>query len=147
MTSIRRAGVGESARRVIRAVRRWQAAQAGILVIAVDGHGAGGKSTIAAGVAHATGAALVHTDDFFQWPASRAAGPPPDGREWLPVLAAALGARPPRRMPEWAARLVMSPGLDMLMQARGAANAKARKELGWTPRYPTWHEGFRTIEA
>lgn len=68
-------------------------------------------------------------------------------RQWLPVLAAALGARPPRRLPEWAGRLVMGSGLDMLMQARGAANAKAKKELGWTPRYPTWREGFRTIRA
>ena len=68
-------------------------------------------------------------------------------RDWLPVLAAALAARPPRRMPEWAGRLVMGSGLDMLMQACGAANAKAKKELGWTPRYPTWREGFRTIRA
>ena len=66
-------------------------------------------------------------------------------REWLPVLAAALGARPPRRVPEWVGRLVMGSGLDMMMRARGAANAKAKKELGWTPRYPTWREGFRTI--
>ena len=66
-------------------------------------------------------------------------------REWLPVLAAALGALPPRQVPEWAGRLVMGSGLDMLMQARGAANAKAKKDLGWTPRYPTWREGFRTI--
>jgi nucleoside-diphosphate-sugar epimerase len=68
-------------------------------------------------------------------------------REWLPVLAAALGARPPRRMPEWAARLIMGSGLGMLMAARGAANAKAKKDLGWTPRYPTWREGFLTIKA
>jgi nucleoside-diphosphate-sugar epimerase len=68
-------------------------------------------------------------------------------REWLPVLAAALGARAPRRVPEWAGRLIMGSGLDMLAQARGAANAKAKKELGWTPRYPTWREGFRTIAA
>jgi nucleoside-diphosphate-sugar epimerase len=68
-------------------------------------------------------------------------------REWLPALAAALGARSPRRVPEWAGRLVMGPGLDMLMQARGAANAKAKKELGWIPRYPTWRDGFRTIRA
>jgi 2-alkyl-3-oxoalkanoate reductase len=66
-------------------------------------------------------------------------------REWLPVLAAALGARPPRRVPEWAGRLIMGSGLDMLMQARGAANTKAKKELGWTPRYPSWREGFGTI--
>jgi nucleoside-diphosphate-sugar epimerase len=68
-------------------------------------------------------------------------------REWLPVLAAALGARPPRRVPEWVGRLIMGSGLDMLMQARGAANTKAKQELGWTPRYPTWRGGFRTIGA
>jgi 2-alkyl-3-oxoalkanoate reductase len=68
-------------------------------------------------------------------------------REWLPVLAAALGARPPRRVPEWVGQLIMGSGLTMLTQARGAANAKAKKELGWTPRYPTWREGFRTIGA
>jgi nucleoside-diphosphate-sugar epimerase len=68
-------------------------------------------------------------------------------REWLPVLAAALGARPPRHVPEWVGRLIMGSGLDMLTQARGAANAKAKKELSWTPRYPTWREGFRTIGA
>jgi nucleoside-diphosphate-sugar epimerase len=66
-------------------------------------------------------------------------------REWLPALAAALGARPPRRLPEWVGRLVMGSGLDMLTQARGASNARARKELGWVPRYPTWREGFRAI--
>lgn len=68
-------------------------------------------------------------------------------REWLPVLAAALGARPPRRVPEWVGRLIMGSGLDMLVQARGAANAKAKKELGWTARYASWREGFRTIGA
>jgi nucleoside-diphosphate-sugar epimerase len=68
-------------------------------------------------------------------------------REWLPVLAAALGARPPRRVPEWIGRLIMGSGLDMLIQARGAANAKAKKELGWTPHYASWREGFRTIGA
>ena len=65
-------------------------------MIAVDGHGAAGKSTIAAGVAHATGAALVHTDDFFQRPASRAAGPPHGGQalaqyyDWRRIRAEAL---------------------------------------------------------
>ena len=68
-------------------------------------------------------------------------------REWLPSLAQALGATPPRRVPEWVGRLVMGSALDMLTHARGAANAKAKKELGWTPRYPTWREGFRTIRA
>lgn len=67
--------------------------------------------------------------------------------EWLPALAGVLGARPPRRVPAWAARLLMGSGLDMLMRATGAANAKAKHDLGWTPRYPTWREGFRTIMA
>lgn len=68
-------------------------------------------------------------------------------REWLPVLAAALGSRRPRRVPAWAGRLVMGSGLDMVTRARGASNAKAKKELGWTLRYPTWREGFRTIQG
>ena len=57
---------GGSADRVIKAAARWQAAQPGVLVLAIDGHGAAGKSTIADAVARATGAALVHTDDFFR---------------------------------------------------------------------------------
>jgi nucleoside-diphosphate-sugar epimerase len=66
-------------------------------------------------------------------------------REWLPALASALGARPPRRIPHWAARLIMGPALSMMTEARGASNAKAKKELGWAPRYPTWRQGFRAI--
>jgi nucleoside-diphosphate-sugar epimerase len=63
-------------------------------------------------------------------------------REWLPVLAAALGARPPRHAPRWLGRLFAGESLAIMTESRGAANAKARKELGWTPRYPTWREGF-----
>jgi nucleoside-diphosphate-sugar epimerase len=64
-------------------------------------------------------------------------------REWLPVLAQALGARPPRRVPTWLARLVAGEAAVVLgTEARGASNAKARRELGWTPRYPTWRTGF-----
>jgi uridine kinase len=80
MTSIRRPGDGDAARRVIKAARRWQDAQPGILVVAVDGHGGAGKSTIAAAVAFATGAALVRTDDFFQRPPSRPGGAPDGGQ-------------------------------------------------------------------
>ena len=68
---------GGSADRVIGAAARWQAAQPqgrGVLVVAIDGHGAAGKSTIAEAVARATGAALVHTDDFFR---SSPTPPPP----------------------------------------------------------------------
>ena len=63
-------------------------------------------------------------------------------RDWLPVLADVLGAKPPRHVPTWLARLIMGGALEMMTESRGAANARARKELGWTPRYPSWREGF-----
>jgi nucleoside-diphosphate-sugar epimerase len=64
-------------------------------------------------------------------------------REWLPVLANALGAKPPRRFPVWLARLFTGePGVVMGTSARGASNAKAKRELGWTLRYPSWRQGF-----
>jgi nucleoside-diphosphate-sugar epimerase len=65
-------------------------------------------------------------------------------REWLPALAEAIGARPPRRVPRWLARLLAGEaGVALLTEARGASNAKAKRELGWTLRYPSWREGFR----
>jgi nucleoside-diphosphate-sugar epimerase len=63
-------------------------------------------------------------------------------RDWLPVLADALGAGPPRHVPHWLARLIMGDGLVMMTEARGASNAKAKAEFGWTPRYPSWRQGF-----
>jgi nucleoside-diphosphate-sugar epimerase len=64
-------------------------------------------------------------------------------REWLPVLAHALGAKPPRRFPTWLARLVAGEAAVVMgTDARGASNAKAKRELGWTPRYPSWRTGF-----
>ena len=64
--------------------------------------------------------------------------------EWLPYLAQVLGARPPRRVPVWMARLfVGEPGVSMMTRIRGSSNAKAKRELGWELRYPTWREGFR----
>jgi 2-alkyl-3-oxoalkanoate reductase len=66
-------------------------------------------------------------------------------RDWLPALAAAIGAKPPRHFPEWVGRLIMGKGLSMTTESVGASNARAKKELGWTPRYPTWRDGFRTI--
>jgi nucleoside-diphosphate-sugar epimerase len=67
-------------------------------------------------------------------------------REWLPVLASAIGAPPPRHVPAWLARPMIG-GLFMVMMttARGMSNAKAKSELDWTPAYPTWREGFREI--
>jgi nucleoside-diphosphate-sugar epimerase len=63
-------------------------------------------------------------------------------RDWLPVLAAALGAKRPYRVPAWVAGLLMGKLLPMITEARGASNTKAKKELGWALRYPTWREGF-----
>lgn len=63
--------------------------------------------------------------------------------EWLPALAAAVGAKPPRRVPAWLARpLIGEHGVVMMTQSRGASNAKAKRELGWRLVYPSWREGF-----
>jgi nucleoside-diphosphate-sugar epimerase len=64
-------------------------------------------------------------------------------REWLPVLAQALGAKPPRRFPSWLGRLFAGEAVVVMStEARGASNAKAKGELGWTPRHPSWRKGF-----
>jgi nucleoside-diphosphate-sugar epimerase len=64
-------------------------------------------------------------------------------RDWLPLLAEALGAEPPRRFPRWLARLFAGEAVVMMgTDARGASNAKAKNELGWTPRHPSWRQGF-----
>jgi nucleoside-diphosphate-sugar epimerase len=63
---------------------------------------------------------------------------------WLPVLASILGAKPPRRVPIWLARLLIGEqGIMFMTDARGASNAKAKRELGWEPRWASWREGFR----
>jgi nucleoside-diphosphate-sugar epimerase len=70
---------------------------------------------------------------------------PAPASEWLPYLAEALGAKPPRHVPEWLGRLVAGEQVvSMMTEARGASNAKAKRELGWTLVYPTWREGFVT---
>jgi nucleoside-diphosphate-sugar epimerase len=64
-------------------------------------------------------------------------------REWLPVLAEALGAKPPRRIPVRLARLLAGEFVVVLStEARGASNARAKSELGWSLRHPTWRTGF-----
>ena len=69
-------------------------------------------------------------------------------REWLPVLADTVGARPPRRVPRWLARLFAGDAAVMMgTDARGASNAKAKRELGWAPRYPSWRQGFPAAYA
>jgi nucleoside-diphosphate-sugar epimerase len=63
--------------------------------------------------------------------------------EWLPGLAAAIGAPKPWRVPRWVGRLAVGEvGVVMMTEIRGASNAKAKRELGWAPRHPSWREGF-----
>ena len=64
--------------------------------------------------------------------------------EWLPVFAEVIGAKPPHRVPAWLGRLAGGEaGLSMMTQVRGSSNAKAKRELQWVPRHPSWREGFR----
>jgi nucleoside-diphosphate-sugar epimerase len=62
---------------------------------------------------------------------------------WLPALARELGAKPPQRIPTWLGRIVAGEVVvSMMTQIRGISNAKAKRELEWAPRYPSYHEGF-----
>jgi nucleoside-diphosphate-sugar epimerase len=64
--------------------------------------------------------------------------------EWLPYLARVAGAKPPLRLPAWLGRLLAGEFVVAQMTtSRGSSNEKARKELGWEPRYASWREGFR----
>jgi nucleoside-diphosphate-sugar epimerase len=64
--------------------------------------------------------------------------------EWLPIYAEAIGAKPPRRVPAWLASLVAGKqAAAMSTSLEGASNEKAKRELGWQPRYPSWRQGFR----
>jgi nucleoside-diphosphate-sugar epimerase len=64
-------------------------------------------------------------------------------REWLPVLASTLNAKPPRHIPRWLARLMAGETATLMMtDVKGASNEKAKRELGWQPQYPSWRQGF-----
>jgi nucleoside-diphosphate-sugar epimerase len=64
-------------------------------------------------------------------------------REWLPYLAQCLGVKPPMHAPAWLGALLAGRLVVMLMtEARGAANEKAKRELGWAPGYASWRDGF-----
>jgi nucleoside-diphosphate-sugar epimerase len=69
---------------------------------------------------------------------------PAPASEWLPYLAQCAGAKPPWRMPAWLARLLAGDMIvGMMTEGRGFSNAKAKRELGWEPRFPSWRQGFR----
>jgi 2-alkyl-3-oxoalkanoate reductase len=69
---------------------------------------------------------------------------PVAARVWIPELATVLGAKPPRRVPTWVGRIAAGEvGVSMMTQIRGTSNEKAKRELGWQPRYASYREGFR----
>lgn len=69
---------------------------------------------------------------------------PAPASEWLPYYAECVGAKPPLHLPVWLARLAAGEvAVSMLTQTRGSSNARAKRELGWQLRWPTWREGFR----
>ena len=69
-------------------------------------------------------------------------------RDWLPGMAGMIGAPAPRRVPKWLGRLFAGqPGVIMMTELRGQSNAKAKRELGWTPRHPNWRDGFAELAA
>jgi nucleoside-diphosphate-sugar epimerase len=97
---------------------------------------------------------FIHIDDVAQATALAIAGAPSglynivddepaDVAVWLPALARAFGAKPPRHVPVWLARwLIGDAGVSLMTGVRGASNAKAKRVLSWQPRYATWRDGF-----
>lgn len=68
--------------------------------------------------------------------------------EWLPAAAEIIGAKPPRHLPRWVARLAVGEhAVVMMCEIRGATNEKAKRELGWTPAHPSWRQGFAELAA
>jgi nucleoside-diphosphate-sugar epimerase len=73
---------------------------------------------------------------------------PAPASEWLPYLAECAGAKRPARVPRWLARLIAGEqAVAMMTEGRGFSNAKAKRELGWQLRYPTWRQGFEEVVA
>jgi len=68
--------------------------------------------------------------------------------EWLPDLARAVGARPPRHVPLWLGRMLAGEAATVMMtEVRGASNVKTKRELAWQPRHPSWRDGFAGLAA
>jgi nucleoside-diphosphate-sugar epimerase len=73
---------------------------------------------------------------------------PAPAREWVPAFAASVGAKPPFRVPRWLGRLGGgAPAVAGMTTQRAAANAKAKRDLAWSPRYSSWRDGFTTDES
>jgi nucleoside-diphosphate-sugar epimerase len=68
--------------------------------------------------------------------------------EWLPAMASAVSAPAPRHVPRWLGRMLAGEAVTVMMtEVRGASNAKAKRELGWEPKHPSWREGFAEVAA
>ena len=72
---------------------------------------------------------------------------PAPARVWMPEVAAAIGAPPPRHVPRWVGRLIGAHVVTMMCEIRGASNERAKRELGWEPAWPTWREGIPALDA
>ena len=69
---------------------------------------------------------------------------PAPAREFIPAICEAVGAKPPLHIPAWLARLFAGEvAVTMMTEGRGSSNAKAKRELGWQPIWPSWRDGFR----
>jgi 2-alkyl-3-oxoalkanoate reductase len=89
-------------------------------------------ATVAAVESRATGIYNIVDDD------------PAPVSEWLPYVADVVGAKPPRHVPVWLARVAAGEvGVSAMTRIRGSSNAKAKRELGWQPKWPNWRDGFR----
>ena len=92
-------------------------------------------STVLAGEQKATGVVNIVDDE------------PAPVRDWLPYMAELVTAKKPRRVPGWLAKLLAGDMIIVMTQRRGFSNAKAKRELGWAPRYPSWRQGFKETLA
>jgi nucleoside-diphosphate-sugar epimerase len=69
---------------------------------------------------------------------------PAPSSEFIPAIAEAVGAKPPLHVPAWLGRLFAGEvAVTMMTEGRGSSNAKAKRELGWQPVWPSWRDGFR----
>jgi nucleoside-diphosphate-sugar epimerase len=107
----------------------------------VVGNGAGVWSFIhIADAAEATVAAIDHGERGIYNVVDDDPAPVAD---WLPALAEKLGAPRPWRVPRFVGRLFAGEaGAIVMTEARGASNAKAKRELGWEPKHSSWRQGF-----
>jgi 2-alkyl-3-oxoalkanoate reductase len=129
---------------LVRGGEQWKLVQARKFPIVGDGGGIwsfchiddAASATVAALEHPVPGAVLNICDDE-----------PAPVREWLPGLAQAIGAKPPRRVPRFVGRLLGAHVIQLMCEARGASNARAKALLDWTPSVPTWREGFAQLNS